>query len=265
MNLKKLVEKKKINTGGHTLTFTRLNSCDSTNNYLRRNLTKMTDQFPVGISSRTQVSGRGRDNRKWFSARDQGLYISLGFFFNKPQHLNMLSLIAGITLSETLNRLTGREFNLKWPNDILYQGKKIAGILIENIIKKDRIISICGMGININHLRSDFPDDLRRSAISARMITGQYLEIQKVEPHLIRLFFKWLEILEREEKTTIINTAIRMNCYERGEKITFHQNRKPITARFMEINPEGGIVLEKTTGEKVVFFSGEIDPFPQSS
>ena len=225
----------------------------------------MANQFPVGISSRTQVKGRGRNDRKWFSTRGQGLYISLGFLFNEPEHLNLLSLIAGITLSETLNHITGREFSLKWPNDVLYQGKKIAGILIENIIKKDRIISICGMGININHLRSDFPDDLKGSAISARMITGQSLEIQTVEAHLIRLFFKWLDILEREEKSTIINTVIRMNCYERGEKITFHQNRKSFNARFLEINPDGGIVLEKTTGEKMVFFSGEIDPFPQSS
>jgi BirA family biotin operon repressor/biotin-[acetyl-CoA-carboxylase] ligase len=259
MNSDNLIEKQQIEIASHSFTLIRLDSCDSTNNFIRHHLSELTELFPVGISSRTQLYGRGRDDRTWFSIPGKGLYISLGLFINSPQYLNLLSLIAGISISQTLNRITNREFKLKWPNDVLYKGKKIAGILIENIVRKDTIISICGMGININHCRTDFPEHLKESAISAKAITGQSLKPHDIESQLIQLFFKWLDTLEKGETASIINTFRKMSHFKQGEELVFTQNRKSIRGRYQEINQNGGIELQLSTGEKKIYFSGEIE------
>lgn len=265
MNFPETIEEQQIDLIPHPLTLIRLGTCDSTNNFIRCHLSELADRFPVGVSSRTQLKGRGRGDRTWFSSPGKGLYISLGFFITTPQYLNMLSLIAGISISETLEQITKNKFTLKWPNDVLYNGQKIAGILIENIIKKENIISICGMGININHSRTDFPGQLKERAVSLKIISGQTRKPGDIEPKLIRIFFKWLDILEKGETSPIINRVKQINHFKPGEAIVFNQDRKSIKGRFLDINQNGGVVIQHSNGEKGIYFSGEIDPDLQSS
>ena len=259
MNDLRKIKKKRIDLFPRPLTLIKLESCDSTNNFVRCHLSELIEHFPVGISARTQTKGRGRNNRTWFSFPGKGLYISLGFFISSPQYLNMLSLIAGISISETLTLITKRQFTLKWPNDIFYESQKIAGSLIENIIKTDRITSICGIGININHNRIDFPEPLKERAVSLKIITGQSLEPHVIEPQLIRTFFKWLGILEKGETSPIINKARQINRFQPGEEIVFTQNRKSIKGQFLDINQNGGIEIQLSNGKRGIYFSGEID------
>lgn len=259
MNLLETIRKQQIDLFPYPLTLFKLDTCDSTNNFIRRHLSELTEQFPVGVSSRTQLKGRGRGDRTWFCIPGKGLYMSLGFFVRTPQYLNMLSLIAGISISEILKRVTKREFTLKWPNDVMYQGKKIAGSLIENIIKKDNIISICGMGINLNHNQTDFPMELQEKAISLKIITGQSRESRDIEPQLIRMFFKWMDKLNKGETSSVINKVRQITHFKSGEEIIFNQNKKSIKGRFLEINQNGGIVIQHSSGEKGIYFSGEID------
>ena len=256
------INKTLINLFPHPLTLIKLDSCDSTNNVVRSHLSELIKDFPVGIAARIQTKGRGRNNRTWFSPLGKGLYISLGFFISSPQYLNMLSLIAGISISETLAHITKRNFTLKWPNDIFYQGQKIAGVLIENIIKTDRIISICGMGINVNHIRTDFPGSLKERAVSLKMITGQSREPNDIESPLIRTFFKWLDILEKGETSPIINRARQLSQFQAGEEIVFTHNNDSIKGQFLGINQNGGIEIQLSNGKKGVYFSGEINSDP---
>ena len=265
MNFPETFEEQPINLIPHPLTLIRMDTCDSTNNFIRSHLSELVDRFPVGVSSGTQLKGRGRGDRTWFSVPGKGLYISLGFFVSTPQYLNMLSLIAGISISETLERITKKKFTLKWPNDVLYKGQKIAGILIENIIKKENIISICGMGININHSRTDFPGQLKERAVSLKVITGQNRKPRDIEPKLIRIFFKWLDILEKGETSPIISRVRQINHFKPGEVIVFNQGRKSIKGNFLDINQNGGIVIQHSSGERGIYFSGEIDSDLQSS
>jgi BirA family biotin operon repressor/biotin-[acetyl-CoA-carboxylase] ligase len=253
------VNKTRINLIPHPLTLIKLDSCDSTNNVVRSHLSELTEDFPVGISARIQTKGRGRNDRTWFSSPGKGLYISLGFFISSPQYLNLLSLIAGISISETLAHITKRTFTLKWPNDIFYKGQKIAGVLIENIIKKDRIISICGMGINVNYIRADFPGPLKERAVSLKMITRQSREPSDIESPLIRTFFKWLHILEKGETSPIVNRASQLSHFQVGEEIVFTHNKDSIKGQFLGINQNGGIEIQLSNGKRGIYFSGEID------
>jgi BirA family biotin operon repressor/biotin-[acetyl-CoA-carboxylase] ligase len=124
-----------------------LEECDSTNNYLKRNYERVKDKLPVLATCVLQTAGRGREQRTWLSSRGKGLYSSFGFNLAARQYLNLLPLIAGFSVIETLQTASGirdMDLGLKWPNDVLCRGEKIAGILIENIIMETELFCIVG-------------------------------------------------------------------------------------------------------------------------
>jgi BirA family biotin operon repressor/biotin-[acetyl-CoA-carboxylase] ligase len=253
------MESHQFNIPPHSIQLIRLKSCGSTNTYLRTRISELKKNFPIAVSAHTQTRGRGREERSWFSIPGKGVYLSLGFILSHSRDLNLLSLITGLTVSETLQQFTGKEFKLKWPNDVFYLKKKIAGCLIENIVSADRIVCICGMGVNLNHNTRDFPPELRNSAISARAITGSDLSPVDFEYSLIPLFFKWLKILETGKPSVIINRFREIHHIGTGEEIHFSRNRGTVKGRYMGINEDGGIEIQLLSGVTETYFSGEIN------
>ena len=236
----------------------KFDACDSTNNFLKKNYREFQNEFPVLITTIEQTKGKGRETRNWFSEKNKGLYSSFAFFIKNKKNLNLLSLIAGICVSEVLNKISKNDFIIKWPNDVLYKNKKIAGVLIENVIFEKKIVSIVGIGVNLNHKQIDFPDELKESAISLKMITGKSYEVEKVNMKLSRLFFKWLEKLEKNEREKIVKKSNELGSLFKGKKISFHNKDKIIKGIYRGINKEGGLVLEQDNGIESIFFSGEI-------
>lgn len=241
-----------------------LEECDSTNNYLKRNYEQLKEILPVLVTSSLQTAGRGREQRTWLSSRGKGLYSSFGFNLPTRQYLNMLPLISGFSVIDTLHAASGianLELGIKWPNDVLCHDKKIAGILIENIIMEPRLFCIAGIGINLNHAKDDFPGELSARATSLKMVAGSDSDyvVQEVNPLLARFFFRWLEKLETGEKEEIIRTANRYSHFLMGKPISFHQTPdKLISGIFKGIHHDGGLILESNEGNTAIYFSGEI-------
>lgn len=241
-----------------------LNECDSTNNYLKRNYEQVKDKLPVLVTSTLQTAGRGREQRTWLSSRGKGLYSSFGFNLAARQYLNMLPLISGFSVIDTLQTAAGisnMELGIKWPNDVLCRGKKIAGILIENIIMETQLFCIAGIGINLNHSKEDFPGDLAERAASLKMIAGSDRDyaVEELNPLLARFLFQWLEKLEAGEQEEIIRTANRYSHFLMDKPISFHQTPdKLISGIFKGINHDGGLILESKEGSTAIYYSGEI-------
>ncbi len=126
-----------------------LEQIDSTNLQLKR--TGSGDKFKVCIAN-TQTAGKGRLGKKWISPATNNIYFSISHKFpNPPSALSGLGLVAGILCAKTIKQLTGFDgIQLKWPNDLIANDKKLGGILIENHIgsNKESII-IIGIGINV--------------------------------------------------------------------------------------------------------------------
>lgn len=123
----------------------------STNADLLANLPALT--APALLIARTQTAGRGRAGRSWLSAPGKALTFSLAWKFNVPVHaLVGLPLAVGVALAEAL-AMFNISVRLKWPNDVLYQGKKLAGILIETVsagrVPHDASWAVIGIGINM--------------------------------------------------------------------------------------------------------------------
>lgn len=237
-----------------------LDQCDSTNNYIKTNHENLQDKLPVLVTSSMQTAGRGREKRNWVSTKGKGLYSSFGFNLENRQNLNLLPLIAGSSVIDTLKKITGIELGLKWPNDILYKNKKIAGILIENIITASDIFCITGIGVNLNHTTADFPGELQEKAISLKMITGLNTSAEQITPVLAALLFQWLERLKTGGTKEIIQTANRYSAFLKNKNISFHHavDNKIISGIFKAINHDGGLILENKQGSTTIYYSGEI-------
>ncbi|WP_182188514.1 biotin--[acetyl-CoA-carboxylase] ligase [Pectinatus frisingensis] len=146
---------------------------DSTNNAAKKAALEDAAEGTV-IVSEAQGSGRGRIGRGWFSPSQKGIWFSI---ILRPQFLPQeapkCTLMAAVAITKAISAITGVTVGIKWPNDILYNGKKLVGILTEMNAEMDRInYIIIGMGVNVNISEQDMPADIGQIATSLLQITG---------------------------------------------------------------------------------------------
>ncbi len=130
------------------------------------------------VFAEAQRQGRGRLGRKWLSPPRQGLWFSVLLRPSlHPQAATRLTVGSAVALSRAVRAQTGLSPSIKWPNDILLRGRKVAGVLTELSAELDRIrYVVLGIGLDVNQRESDFPPDLRGTAGSLRMAAGQEID-----------------------------------------------------------------------------------------
>jgi len=233
--------------------------CDSTSDYLKQNIARLEADFPLMVSSAVQIAGRGRENRGWISPENLGIYATFGFYLPDSRGLSLLSITAGIAVISMLQSWTGKVFALKWPNDILADEKKVAGILCETIIKADKIICLVGIGVNINHDTCDFPTVLRSRAGSLKLLTGVEWPLHCGRERLAASMTSWLKKLAKGRRADIIGRARYLSRSFLGQTISFHHQGETVQGIFLDIAPDGGLLLGLPGSEKKIFYSGELD------
>lgn len=148
------------------------------------------------IVSETQNSGRGRLARGWFSPYAKGIWFSVilrpAFL---PQEAPKCTLMAAVAVTKAIEHITGIRCGIKWPNDILYEGKKLVGILTEMNAEMDGInYVVIGMGINVNIAQTDFPEELQGIVTSLLILKGE--KVSRVL--LLNEVLQQLEVLYKE-------------------------------------------------------------------
>ena len=143
------------------------------------------------IISEEQTVGKGRMSRPWNSTAGKGIWMSvITRPALSPQQAPQMTLVAAVAVTRAIQEVTGIEPSIKWPNDILVNGKKVTGILTELQADPDRVKAIIlGIGINVNQTEADFPEELKTIASSLKMVIGH--SINRAE-----LIAKTLEFLE---------------------------------------------------------------------
>ncbi len=151
------------------------------------------------VVAEAQTMGRGRLGRKWCSPKYLNLYLSI---ILRPKgaarETAWLSLAAAIAIHRTIREVSGLEVELKWPNDVLVNGKKIAGILLEQMVRGKKVDAlVLGMGLNLNMGENDFDPEIRPSATSLRIETGFPIDrvvfLQKLLAHLEAWYGEFLQ------------------------------------------------------------------------
>ena len=121
---------------------------DSTMDEARRQVDAGCDEGTL-VLSETQTTSRGRFNRTWVS-RAGNLYLSI-IFYPSVAALPFLSSLGGVAVARAIRRITGLQLKLKWPNDVLIEGSKVAGILVESVVEGNEVkYAVLGIGINVN-------------------------------------------------------------------------------------------------------------------
>jgi len=211
------------------------------------------------VSAAAQRAGRGRESRSWISPENTGIYATFGFVLPDKKGLSLLSIASGVAVIHMLESWTGKIFALKWPNDVLADGKKIAGILCETIVKGDRIICLVGIGVNVNHGPDDFPPELRERAGSLKRLTGREWLVAEGRERLAASMASWMEKLAQGHGSTIISCARDLSRSFLGQPISFHHQGQILRGIFLDIAPDGGLLLGLPGGERKTFYSGELD------
>lgn len=205
-----------------------------------------------------QTAGHGRHGRQWHSAPGDGVYVSIILRPKiSPSKAASITIMTALALADTLTAYCPEQTKIKWPNDVLLDGRKIAGILAQLSADEDRVNHIVvGVGININHRQSDFPPELSSLATSLHIATGK----THSRPQVLAEF---LYHLESEYSRYIIDglapvqERLRRLSSLIGRHIKLASGRHVIEAEVLDIDTDGRLVIRTDEGIRAVT-SGEV-------
>jgi BirA family transcriptional regulator, biotin operon repressor / biotin---[acetyl-CoA-carboxylase] ligase len=212
------------------------------------------------VVAEEQTLGRGRMERKWYSPKYTGIWMSIILRPKIPlPKAPQLTLIAAVAVVQAIEELTELTPQIKWPNDILINGKKMTGILTELQAEADQINSvIIGMGINVNQKLEDFPVELREIATSLAIEQGVYFSrsaiIRSVLTHLEKLYILYLEKGFFPIKILWESYAISI-----GKTIKARTLSNVIEGKALGITDDGILKIEDHSGEIHYIYSADIE------
>jgi len=231
---------------------------DSTN---KRARALANDGYPEGtvIVAEEQTDGRGRRGRSWYSPSNQGIYMSIILRPAFPlRQISRLSLLAGVASAEALKDELGLQPSIKWPNDILINGRKITGILSEAVTDMDSIeYIVLGIGININNLPQEFPEDFRTPPTSVLAENGQPGSRVKLLRKLLLSLERQYNFLEDDNFTPILEKARRLSM-TLGQKVYFDEGSEVISGEAIDLDDKGYLLVRDYKGTIHTVMSGEI-------
>ena len=210
------------------------------------------------IIAERQSAGKGRLGRKWFSPAG-GIWLSIILYPQlSPSYISRITLMTAVAVVKAIKICTQIESQIKWPNDILINEKKVCGILTEMSAELD-IINwvVVGIGINANIDHQDFPEDIQKNTISLKEILGKKVLRVKLVQTFLQEFEKYYESLKRREFSSILKEW-KLYSHTLGKKIRVDMGERIITGEAMDINEEGALILKKGDGELVEIISGTI-------
>ena len=231
---------------------------DSTNNVVKKYLLNGADEGLVAVAE-SQTEGRGRLGRIWYSPPETGIYLSILLKPDlTPDHFPLFTLLTGVAAVLTINEFSHQRASLKWPNDIIINGKKVCGLLCELIQNQGESNGlIIGIGINANHLAEQFPEDLKNTATSLRIVNGLPIDrLTVIRSLLMNLDNEYQTYLNEGERSVIEKWSLNTDLF--GKKVSINRGSTIITGTAMQLNESGQLVLRRDNGHEEVFDSGEV-------
>jgi len=206
-----------------------------------------------------QSSGRGRFGRAWFSPPGKGIYMSFVLRPNVPLALApQMTLLIAVALCRAIRKETGANAAIKWPNDILIDGRKACGILVETMLEADAVKAmIAGVGITANVRRDEFPEELRDRVTSLMEATGAPVSRESV----IGAFFEQFDLLYelyRKEGFAPIRTlweALTSTLHGRVRVATPQGVAEGVAEGITE---EGALLVRDDAGRVHTMYSGDL-------
>lgn len=234
----------------------RVESCTSTNDLAKIRAGEGAEEGTV-IISQEQTKGRGTKGRNWYSAKNKGLYASLILYPENPD-ISLIPLMAGLAVKEAIKESLRISVGLQWPNDLIWENKKLGGILCESDFLGNRLnYIILGIGLNLNHEKEDFPPDIRPLATSLKLITSKEVDEQALLQSLWKALDHWYRLFCQGQGMRIAQAYERNSLLSPGDKLALENERGEFTGIYRGIDSRGGLILEEG-GRMASYFSAQI-------
>lgn len=232
----------------------------STNSHARELAEKGNAEGEIVIAE-AQTQGRGRLGRRWESPPLANLYLSIILRPTlSPAHAPQITLMAAVALAETVAPLIPQAPTIKWPNDILVNGKKLAGVLTEAACASDRIEHvILGIGVNVNYRVDSMPAEIRQRATSMADLTGKSIDRESVLLRLIQAIDRCYGELE-ENGFEALRPRWEAHFALRGRRVRVELLDAVLIGRAHGIDRDGALVLEDERGELQNIYAGDVIP-----
>jgi BirA family biotin operon repressor/biotin-[acetyl-CoA-carboxylase] ligase len=207
------------------------------------------------VGAEEQTAGQGRHGRSWHSEPGSGLYVSIVLRRQfTPATLPVVTLALGLAVNEAILKSTDLACDLRWPNDVLIQSKKCAGILTQ--LESSAIIA--GIGINVNH--SSFPVELSGIATSLRIAGHQVYSRERLRLELLASIDTYCNLLETDGREPILAMFSRASSFVSGRRISVDQDGSELRGTTAGLNDSGFLILRGDDGSNRLIVAGGVRP-----
>lgn len=235
-----------------------LKEVDSTNTRAK-DLAEGGAQEGTVVIAESQTAGRGRIGRSWFSSPGNGILATLILRpAMSPIGAPRMTLMTAVAVAEALLSLVNLEIKIKWPNDILVKRKKLAGILTEITTEMDAVnYIVVGLGLNVNTPLEEFPEELRNTATSIFIETGEKFSRIRLFRAYLERFEKYYDMFKKNEFSAIIRRWRQLSGIV-GQKIMVDVLGQSHMGEVVDIDDDGVLILKDEQGGLRRIFSGDV-------
>lgn len=236
-----------------------METVDSTNDEAARQLADGRPA-PFVVLAREQTKGRGRFGRTWHSGNHGNLYASFAFRPHvSPQRMPMFTLWMGVSVCELISTLGGVKAGIKWPNDIVFDGRKAGGMLTEARIDADQMRDLVfGLGLNINQPAGTWPADVAKRATSLTAEAGHPIDLNHFAAALIgRVRLAYTHFVDGSHEQLLADAWPKHDTLH-GRAITVLNGRQRIEGTASGIDDHGSLLLRDRHGHMQRFSAGEV-------
>jgi BirA family transcriptional regulator, biotin operon repressor / biotin---[acetyl-CoA-carboxylase] ligase len=212
----------------------------------------------AAILAEEQTAGRGRAGRSWCSERAAGIYVTLLLRPKiSPMQAPLLTMMAGLSAYAAIQAQTGLQLDLKWPNDLILNGKKLGGILTEMHADTSLVrFVIVGIGINVN--QEKFPGELNGIATSLHAEMGKNQSRLELLARLLREFESDYNRFLREGAASVTERFTKASSYAVGKKVRVTNGAESFSGVTAGLAPEGLLQVEREDGKTVMVIAGDV-------
>jgi len=238
-------------------TILRFDSIDSTNTEALKHARRGADEG-LCISARQQTGGRGRHGRVWSSPKDAGLYTSIVLRPKlDPTFLPLITLASGVAVHDALVEL-GIKPDIKWPNDVLVDERKISGILAEMTETPTGIAVVAGIGINLTS--KNIPSEIAGTATSVEMELKRPVSAADMENSLLKyLGYFYGALSEADGHRIILTEWQRRSTYAVGKNVRVVLENEPVVGTTDGLATNGALRIRQADGKVTSIQAGDVE------
>ena len=211
------------------------------------------------VFAESQTAGRGRLGRRWTSPPGTGLWFSVLLRPDfRPSETTRLTVASAVALIRAVEKESGITAEIKWPNDILVRGRKVAGILTELNAELDHVkYVILGMGVNVNLKASDFPVELRKIATSLKIESGRTMDRAQLAAAILRSLDEVYARIHAGEFAAVADEW-ESRCSTLGRQVSIRMGNRHIQGRAESLGEDGALLLRTDHGHLEHITGGDV-------